>query len=145
MTRDRTQIKDILRREEDKVATVYQDSLGYWTIGVGRLVDKRKGGGLRDKEIEYMLDNDVEEIETELLARYHWMARLSPVRLDAMILMRFQLGALGMSQFTGTLAALEAGDYGKAASGMLDSKWARQTPARVARLAAQVRTDIYPT
>jgi lysozyme len=33
-----------LRREEGEVLHVYKDHLGYLTIGVGRLIDKRKGG-----------------------------------------------------------------------------------------------------
>jgi lysozyme len=39
-----------LTREEGKRRSAYQDHLGYWTIGVGRLIDARKGGGLSDEE-----------------------------------------------------------------------------------------------
>ena len=35
-----------LRREEGSRPHAYQDHLGFWTIGVGRLIDVRKGGGL---------------------------------------------------------------------------------------------------
>jgi lysozyme len=38
------------------------------------------------------------------------------------------------------LEALRTGDYADAADEMLDSAWARQTPARAQRLAQQMRT-----
>ena len=50
-----------LKKEEGVVKHAYQDHLGYWTIGVGRLIDKRKGGGLSDEEIDYLLGNDIEK------------------------------------------------------------------------------------
>ena len=45
----------MLRRDEGRVRHAYQDHLGYWTIGVGRLIDQRKGGGLSEDEIDYLL------------------------------------------------------------------------------------------
>lgn len=33
-----------LRQEEGSVPHAYQDHLGFWTIGIGRLVDQRKPG-----------------------------------------------------------------------------------------------------
>ena len=50
-----------LRRDEGVVEHAYIDSEGWTTIGVGRLIDKRKGGRLRDDEIEYLLQNDITE------------------------------------------------------------------------------------
>ncbi len=41
-----------LRRDEGEVLHAYQDSLGYWTIGIGVLIDKRKGGGITKAESE---------------------------------------------------------------------------------------------
>ena len=51
-----------LRRDEGTKATAYQDHLGFWTIGVGRLIDSRKpGAGLRPDEIDYLLRNDIND------------------------------------------------------------------------------------
>jgi len=44
-------------------------------------------------------------------------------------------------QFKRTLGSIEDGHYGEAAAGMLDSTWAKQTPARAMRLATQMETD----
>ena len=40
-----------LRREEGSIPHAYQDHLGFWTIGVGRLIDERKGGGLSPEDV----------------------------------------------------------------------------------------------
>jgi lysozyme len=43
-------IAEQLRRDEGEVLHAYQDKYGYWTIGVGRLIDARKGGGISVEE-----------------------------------------------------------------------------------------------
>src|SRR3546814_15181122 len=45
-----------LNREEGRIPHAYPDSLGYWTIGVGRLIDKRKGGRLTNVETDMLLE-----------------------------------------------------------------------------------------
>ena len=41
---DRDKIEKDLTIDEGRVSHVYKDSLGYYTIGIGHLVDQRKGG-----------------------------------------------------------------------------------------------------
>lgn len=53
--------------------------------------------------------------------------------------MAFQMGIVGLLGFTNTLAAIKRGDYAAAATGMLASLWARQTPARAKRMADMMR------
>ena len=48
-------LAQLLEAREGRVAHAYIDSEGYTTIGVGRLIDKRKGGRLTDREIDYLL------------------------------------------------------------------------------------------
>jgi lysozyme len=54
--------------------------------------------------------------------------------------MSFQLGIAGLLKFKSTLAFIEAGDYENAATNMLKSLWAKQTPQRAKRLAEQMRS-----
>jgi lysozyme len=35
-------LAEMLTRDEGRVRHAYQDHLGFWTIGVGRLIDQRK-------------------------------------------------------------------------------------------------------
>ena len=129
-----------LRRDEGVVEHAYIDSEGWTTIGVGRLIDKRKGGRLRDDEIEYLLQNDITEKTDELIRRLPWVAALDEARKGVLINMAFNLGVSGLLGFRKTLALVKAGDYARASVEMLDSKWARQVKGRATRLSEQMRT-----
>jgi lysozyme len=133
-TNDLELIKE-LRRDEGVVDHAYQDSLGYWTIGVGRLIDKRKGGKLTDEEIDYLLMNDVKECVADLDKNLPWWRSLSDARRRVLVNMRFNLGMAGLLGFKNTLKFIETGEYKRAADNMLLSKWAKQVGQRANRLA----------
>jgi lysozyme len=137
----KTELTLQLRRDEGVETQAYQDHLGFWTIGVGRLIDKRKpGSGLRQKEIDYLLNNDIEERIAEVSARIPWFNKLDDARQGVLLNMSFQMGVDGLLGFKNTLKMVEAGEYEAAARGMLNSLWARQTPARAKRLSEQMKT-----
>lgn len=129
-----------LRREEGTARFAYECSLGFWTIGVGRNIDKRSGAGLSPDEIDYLLANDVARVTAEIKANLPWAAQLDEPRFAVLAGMAFQLGLKGMLEFKKTLDAVRKQRYTDAAFFMLDSKWARQTPARAARMALQMRS-----
>ena len=129
-----------LKRDEGEVLHAYQDHLGYWTIGIGILIDKRKGGGLRPEESEFIFRNRLKLLEAELADRLPWISKLDPARKGVLINMAFQMGVAGLLGFKNTLAMIEAGRYQDAAKAMLQSKWATQTPARAQRLSNQMAT-----
>ena len=134
-----TCIEDQLRLDEGERLTAYQDHLGYWTIGVGRLIDSRKGGGISRAESDMLLRHDIERVEQAIDRALPWAVTLDPVRRGALVNMGFQLGVSGLLGFAQTLAAIKAGEYQSAADRMLASRWASQTPARARRLSDQVR------
>lgn len=129
-----------LRRDEGVVSHAYQDHLGYWTIGVGRLIDKRRGGKLRKSEIDMLLSNDIDEFAASLDKHLPWWRTLDGVRQRVILNMAFNLGVNGLLGFKNTLAYVKAGNYEKAASNMLLSKWARQVGNRAKRLSEMMRT-----
>jgi lysozyme len=133
-------LKSQLLREEGAESCAYQDSLGYWTIGVGRLIDSRKGGGLSNDEINYLLDNDIKAKTREVLLALPWMPRLSEPRQAVLIGMAFQMGLKGLLQFKRTLGSVEDGQYVEAAEEMVKSRWAMQTFGRAARNTKQMET-----
>lgn len=139
----KTELTKQLRRDEGEVLSAYTDHLGYLTIGVGRMIDKRKGGGITAEESAYLLSNDIDKRQAELLRRAPWMAQLDPARFGVMLNMAFQMGVDGLLGFKNTLAMVKAGDYAGAAAGMLHSKWATQTPARAQRLSTQMRLGVW--
>lgn len=130
-----------LRGDEGEEPCVYQDHLGFWTIGVGRLVDKRKpGAGLRKDEISYLLNNDVDDRIEAMMRRVLWFQDLDDARRGVLLNMSFQLGVDGLLEFERTLALVQQAKYDLAAHAMLQSKWAKQTPARARRMAEQMRS-----
>ena len=115
-----------LKRHEGVVYHAYQDHLGYWTIGAGRLIDKRKGGRLRPDEVDYLLQNDVDYFVREVQKNLPWWEALDPVRKSVLVNMAFNMGIKGLLGFKNTLKFIESGQYDKAADNMLMSKWATQ-------------------
>lgn len=136
-------LAEMLEDEEARVRHAYPDSEGYLTIGIGRLIDKKKGGGLSDDEIDYLLANDIRNKTREVLKALPWVADLDEVRRNVLIAMSFQMGTDGLLKFVNTLAMVKAERYESAAKGMLNSLWARQTPKRAVRMAEMMRTGIY--
>ena len=137
----KTELIRQLKADEGVKPCVYKDHLGFYTIGVGRLVDDRKpGAGLRPMEIDFLLQNDIEDRTEQLTKRLPWFEKLDEVRQGALLNMAFQLGVDGLLGFKNTLKMVEDGRYSEAADNMLLSKWAQQTPARAQRMAEQMRT-----
>lgn len=130
-----------LRRDEGEVLHAYQDHLGYWTIGVGHLIDKRKHGEIPPHISQLLLEYDVREVTLALHRKLPWLASLDPVRQFALVNMGFQLGIEGLMGFQRMLACLRDGRFAEAETHALDSKWAKQdTPARAKRVARQLAT-----
>jgi lysozyme len=137
----------LLAREEGLRLVVYDDAngqallpgvklVGHPTIGIGRCLDRR---GITTAEAMALLENDVAEMRAQVAGALPWSLSLSENRQVVLQAMAFQMGIAGLLKFGETLAALERGDAGAAARGMLASLWARQTPARAARMAAMIR------
>lgn len=135
-TEDRDKLVLQIMRHEGVRLTVYADSLGIPTIGVGRnLRDK----GISHDEALFLLDNDLDECIRDC-ATFSWFADLNPVRQRVLVDMRFNLGPSRLRGFRNTLAAMARGDYEAGARGMLASKWAKQVGQRAVRLAQMMRT-----
>ena len=135
-------IEDLLIREEGFSSSAYQDHLGFWTIGYGKLIDGRKGGGITEKQALALLRDEIAEKRQELTDRMGWWLKLDEVRQTVLLAMAFQMGVSGVMGFKNTLAALKAGDFVKAAKGIRGSKWAQQTPGRAERMARGIESGV---
>ncbi len=133
VTLDMTAIVENLKIEEGYRGRPYHCSAGHLTIGYGRNVDK-SGLGISEEEAEYLLKNDVNRTIDEVRQRWPWFDDCDKAAREVMIELCFQLGAPRLSAFKKMLAGLEAGDNDIAAFELLDSKFAKQVPARAARL-----------
>lgn len=137
-------IVDLIKHHEGFVSHAYTDSLGYLTIGYGRLIDRARGGGITVEEAEHLLRNDIERTEHGLDAQIPWWRNLSPTRRLALVDMAFNLGVDGLLTFRKMLAALEDGDYHRAATEALDSRWADQVGRRAEDVAFMLENDQEP-
>lgn len=63
-------------------------------------------------------------------------------RAEVLVDMAYNLGPDGLLKFVNTLAAVERGDYARAAAGMLASKWAGQVGRRARVLAEIMRIGV---
>ena len=130
-----------LRLHEGERLKPYRDTVGKLTIGVGRNLDDR---GITAEESAQLLANDIAEMEREVLRALPWVARLEEVRQRVLVDMAFNMGIVGLLNFKRTLAAIEAEEFERAATMMLDSKWAGQVGQRAERLARMMATGKTP-
>lgn len=126
-------IETLLGEEEGLEKCVYKDSLGFDTIAIGCLVDRRvPGAGLCDEAIAVQFAHDSKKARA-LAPRFPGFERCNDVRQAVLVSMCFQMGGKPL-KWPNFCRALELGDYATAAAHGLDSKWAReQTPKRAKR------------
>ena len=137
---ERENVRHQLILHEGLKLSAYQDHLGFWTIGVGRLIDDRKGGRISRLEAMLLLDNDINS-HLHDLATFQWFSSLNAVRTKALLDMHFQLGVGGFRGFREMFSALDRRDYATAAAAGRDSKWAHEdTPERAQTVMRQLET-----
>jgi lysozyme len=136
---DIEKLKRELEDDEKYVRGAYPDHLGYLTIGIGRMIDPRKGGGLTREEAVYLLENDIGDRVRQLRSHLPWFDQLSDARQHALINMAFQMGVGGLLVFKKMLGYMEKGLFKEAAAEALRSRWANQTPERARRVAEMIR------
>ena len=127
-----------LRADEGDVAHAYQDSLGFWTIGVGHLIDKRLGGGLSQRIRDLILEEDMDRDEATARKLFPTFDSLSDARKAVLLNMAHQLGEERLAAFMRFREAVSEERWQDAAAEMKDSRWYEQTPARVERLIRQM-------
>ncbi len=119
----------------------YRDTVGKLTIGIGRNLDDV---GISRDEALVLCENDIATAERELDRVAPWWRNLNDARRRVLIDMMFNLGANRLLGFKHSLAAMQAGRFELAASGMLESKWAEQVGKRATRLAIMMKTGEVP-
>lgn len=130
-----------LDTDEGVIPHAYQDHLGFWTIGRGILIDKRKGGKLLPEEIAFINQNRLKLLLAGVQSEPWYPAVANdPVRLAGILNMQFQLGSGSDEEFVNSFRFIAAKDWTKAAANLRQSLWARQTPARSERVIRMIET-----
>lgn len=115
----------------------YRCTAGKLTIGVGRNLEDV---GISEEEAMQLLENDIARARQAVARAFPWATAMVEARQSVLIEMVFQMGLQGVLGFSRTLQAMKAGRYTEAAAFMLESLWAKQTPARAKRLARIMAT-----
>lgn len=138
------ELRRLVSRHEGRRNYCYEDTLGYQTIGVGHLIDKRKGGSIPDHIIDALLDYDLEAQRAELVAELPGISELDEVRQAALLDMEFSLKFEGLASFPLLMLAIHKKDWDEAARQILNSKWATQVGRRGGEIAAMIATGKWP-
>ncbi|MDG5498950.1 glycoside hydrolase family protein [Marinobacter sp. BGYM27] len=128
---DRALLRSQLERHEGLRLKPYLDTVGKLTIGYGRNIDDN---GISRDEAEHLLDNDIDEVESEL-RRIPAYNALCKVRQTVIANMSFNMGLPTLLKFRNMWSALDDMDWERAADEMLNSKWANQVGSRAEELA----------
>jgi len=149
----RTHLLKQLMKSEGLRLEVYQDTLGIDTIGVGRNLKDRGitkeeldaldipnietvyQHGITESDAMFLLENDVQIVEEELLKAHPCIAELDAVRQLVLVDMAFNMGVPRLCKFKKMWAGVHEGDFRTAAKEMLDSRWAVQVKSRSHKLA----------
>lgn len=137
---------DQLKRHEGLRLKAYRCPAGKLTIGYGHNLEAQtvpgigEGSTISEDQAERLLYADILLAGEGVLLRFPWAKRLDSARLSVLVNMAFNLGLGSLATFKRTLAAVNAWDWGRAADGMLASKWAGQVGHRSVELAEQMRT-----
>jgi lysozyme len=140
----------MITRHEGLMLKTYQCPAGKLTIGVGHNLEANPLEGITEgstisqaRALEILL-KDVTACVDGLRRHLPWFDSLDEARQAVLIDMCFNLGLWGLLKFKLTLAAIQAGDYERAASQMLQSKWAHQVGRRAQRLSQMMRLGEWP-
>lgn len=127
--------EELIKKHEGLCLKPYQCTAGKLTIGYGRNIEDN---GISPTEAEQLLKNDVQRCYMECFKLSCWK-KLNEARRAALIDMCFNLGIARLKTFKKMLAALEQGNFERAAYEMLNSKWAVQVGHRSKELAEIIK------
>ena len=141
--------KEQIKRHEGEVLEVYEDSLGYLTLGVGHLIQKSDpeygqpaGTPVSQNVVDLYYTDDFDKHVDETIH----VCENNNIVFDALpeniqhvlVNMCFNLGANRLGKFRNMLAAVSTSDWKEMASQMEDSRWFGQVGRRSVELQEMV-------
>lgn len=149
---------DKLIEHEGMVLTVYQDTLGIDTIGIGRNLKDRGISpeelaymdipnmaivyteGINEADARYLAMNDIKIVENELSQVHKCVENLDAVRQLILMDMAFNMGVPRLCKFKKMWNAIHEGNFDAASLEMMDSRWARQVGSRARKLSDAMKS-----
>lgn len=143
----RDRVEALIKADEGLRLKAYKDSRGIWTIGYGYNLEAHgytptHAAAVRwtKEKAEREFDAAFERCLASLDKNFPRWTTLDPARQAVAVSAMYQMGVGKVLQFAPTIKHIAAHEYEDAAQHMEASAWGRQTPNRVKRLAAMMRT-----
>ena len=131
--------KELLQALGDASVTIWKGRVQFTVAEVfNQLIP---AGGLTELMIRQLLENDVDEVVSQLESEFPLWESYSDVRKEVLVNVLFNLGLGTFRRFKKMNDAIDRGDWNEASVEMLDSRAARQTGQRYPRLAEALRND----
>ena len=132
-----------VKKHEGYRNKVYLDTLGKRTVGVGHLCVEDFWEDDKEYEEKFLMTILEHDLQSAIkgakdLMQEHGCMDIDELAEEIIIEIVFQLGKTGVSKFRNMWKHLSALEYASAASEMLDSRWAKQTPNRAEAMSAQM-------
>ena len=139
---NREEVFEQLKEDEGVKYEIYNDHLGLATFGVGHLViesdsefSQALGTSVSEERVWEAFEKDLDTSidECEVLFGPKWNDFPGEVQ-EIVVNMMFNMGRPRLSKFKNFCAALDEGDWAKAAVEGRDSRWHKQVTNRAERL-----------
>ena len=132
-----------VKKHEGYRNKVYLDTLGKRTVGVGHLCVEDFWEDGKEYDEKFLMDTLQKDLQGSIDVADD-LCKVLKISDDAKILiieMIFQLGKTGVKKFRNMWKALQQDppQYDVAATEMLDSRWAKQTPNRAKEMSDHMR------
>ena len=143
-------LKEQIKRHEGEVLEIYEDSLGYLTLGVGHLIQKSDpehglpaGTPVSQEVVDMYYEDDFTKHveETKHVIGEDIFNGLPSEIQEVLVNMCFNLGGTRLGKFKNMLNAVEDHDWSRMAVEMEDSRWFKQVGRRSIELQEIVRSQ----
>ena len=141
---DMSRLLESVKKHEGYRNKVYLDSLGKRTVGVGHLCVEDHWEDNREYSEEMLMKVLKDDLKNAIQGAEELCSDcpvLDDQAKEIIVEMVFQLGKTGVSKFRNMWKALKEKppSYSVAATEMLDSRWAKQTPGRAKEMSDHMR------
>lgn len=140
---NRQKIMDQLTIDEGKRLTVYQDSLGLLTVGIGHLILPSdvipNGSTISEERCRQLFEHDLTHAIVASTMMFSDIETYPEPIQEAIINLVFNMGPKRLSGFVRFIAAVKARDFIQAAAQLKSSKWYGQVGKRAVRIVAAVQ------
>ena len=145
-------LKEEIKRHEGEVLEIYEDSLGYKTLGVGHLCKPEDpeynweiGTPVSQEVVDMYYEDDFNKHVAEAMHVFgteEAFANLPENIQHVLVNMCFNLGGTRLSKFRNMLAACREHDWKRMAAEMEDSRWFKQVGRRSRELQESVLNTV---